>query len=164
MSSPLPRELFELLREHALVRGHNRSFQDGEPQGTLLMFAEASLCLLTLERFLRVVLGTEATDHDTLPNLLEKATSARLAKLKLNADDRARAIKEIGHVRNTLLHGNYEQAAAAAGVGSVSEFFGKIFASEIEALHCITADLIEQVDPATAAWMRGVPPHRFVPA
>ena len=65
-------------------------------------------------------------------------------------------------MRNTLQHGNYEQAAKQAGLASVTEYFQKIFASEVETLFRVLADLIDQVDPKMAKTMLGVPPRRFV--
>ena len=73
--------------------------------------AGIALTCLALERFLRIILGSEATDADTLHNLLEKATCQRLNLLTLPCDDRQDGIRRIVAVRNTLLHGNYEQAA-----------------------------------------------------
>lgn len=115
----------------------------------MLLFAEAALVLIVLERFLRVILASEATEDDTLPNLLEKATSARLCMLKLPAADRAQAIREIKNVRNTILHGNYEQAARQAGCSSVTDYFKRQFAPEIERLFQITDHLMAQIDPST---------------
>ena len=62
----IPRDLYELLREHSLVRSHNASFGPTDSQETLLMFAEAALILVAFERFLRIVLGEEATEKDTI--------------------------------------------------------------------------------------------------
>src|SRR5260370_582409 len=129
------RELQHLVRELTLVHNHNLTFKSAAPQDTLLMFAEGALVLITLERFLRVVLRSDVTDEDTLPNLLEKTTSARLPLLRLPAPDRARAIKEIKDVRNTILHGNYEQAARQAGCASVADYFKEQFTPEVEKLY-----------------------------
>jgi hypothetical protein len=108
-----------------------------------------------------VTLGAEASDKDTLPNLLEKTTSARLHLLKLDAPKRELAIKQLTDVRNTSQHGNYEQAAAQANVASVAEYFGKVFAGEVEALYQVLADLIEQVDSSEAKAIRTFPPRRL---
>jgi hypothetical protein len=59
------------------------------------------------------------------------------------------AIKRISNVRNTMLHGNYEQAAREAGCSSVESYFGTVFASEIEAMTEIADGLMRQIDPAT---------------
>lgn len=141
------RELQELVRELVLLREHNLQFREGDPQDKLLMFAEAALVLIVLERFVRVVLGDDATDRDTLPGLLRKVVSKGL--LRLPWDDQEEAIQRIRLVRNTLLHGNYEQAAREAGCGSVAEFFKTQFAGEVEALYNIVDDLMRQIDPAT---------------
>jgi hypothetical protein len=51
------RALQEMVRELLLVRDHNLQFKEGDPQRTLLMFAETGLVFMVLEHFLRVVLG-----------------------------------------------------------------------------------------------------------
>ncbi len=68
-----------------------------------------------------MVLGSQATDKDTLSNLLEKATSERLGLLVLRARDRQALIKGLKDVRNTILHGNYEQAARQNGCATIRE-------------------------------------------
>jgi hypothetical protein len=143
------REFQELVRELTLVRSHNLKFKQGDSQESFLGFAECALVLVTLERFLRMILETEAKEKDTLPNLLQKATSQRFALLNLPAHDRDRAITEITNVRNTLLHGNYEQAAQQAGCASVADYFKGPFLSEVEAVYQLTNALVAQIDPAT---------------
>lgn len=142
------REFQELVREHSLLRRHNRAFKDGETQDSLLLFAEAALVLVVLERFLRMILGP-AGDEQTLHNLLEQATGARHRLLVLPGSDRDDAIRRITGVRNTLLHGNYEQAARESGCASVSEYFRTTFAAEVEALYEIANRLVAQIDPDT---------------
>lgn len=134
-----------------LLREHNLSIKDGESQQRLLLFAEAAIVLMALERFLRILPGVGATDSDTLPNLLEKATSQSRKVLSLPAADREDAIRRIKSVRNTILHGNFEQAARGAGLNSKEEYFKKQFASEVEALYEITDGLVRQIDPATGS-------------
>ena len=94
--------------------------------------------LVCLERFVRIVLGTEAGENDTLHTLLEKATGKRLALLTLPFDDQQDGIKKICAVRNTILHGNYEQAAKQAGCASVPEYFKTQFAGELESMFKIS--------------------------
>lgn len=144
------REFQELVRELVLVRKHNLSFKVGDPQDSLLMFAEAALVLTAMERFLRIILRAEATDGDTLPNLLEKATSQRLDLVRFHvATDRADAIRRIKDVRNTLLHGNYEQAAMQAGCSGTAEYFQTQFAPEIEVLYNLLDGMVKQIDEET---------------
>lgn len=140
-------EIQELVRELAVVRQHNLAFKEGDPQDALLLFAEAALVLIALERFVRAVLGADATDRDTLPNLLEKAVARDL--LRVPWDDQQDGIRRIKDVRNTLLHGNYEQAATQAGCSSTTEFFKTVFASEVEVTFKILDNLMSQIDPAT---------------
>jgi hypothetical protein len=143
------REFQELARELILVRQHNLKFKEGDSQQDILLFSEAALVLIALERFLRMILGVEASDKYTLPNLLEKATSARLALLKLPAPDRQQAILEVTNVRNTMLHGNYEQAAQQAGCASVADYFKNQFTPEVERLYQVTNMLVTQIDQDT---------------
>lgn len=140
------REIQEPVRELAVVRNHNLQFKDGDPQDTLLLFAEAALVLVTLERFVRAVLGAHATDRDTLPNLLQKAVKHRL--LQVPWDDQQDGISRITTVRNALLHGNYEQSAQQESC-SVEEFFKRKFAGEVEATSKILDHMMAQIDPAT---------------
>jgi len=129
------RDFFELLRERELLRNHNKKFKEGDPQDGLLMLAEGAITLITLERFLRILPGVEAAERDTLPNLLERTTSAARNVLILDADNRAEAIKKIASVRNTILHGNFEQAAKEASVSGAKEYFKNQYIAEVEAIY-----------------------------
>lgn len=68
------------MRELGLLRAHNLRFKEGDPQERLLLFAEAALVFLVLERFVRAILG-DAKDSETLFNLLERAVSRNLLTL-----------------------------------------------------------------------------------
>ena len=144
------RELQELVRELFLIRNHNLAFKPGEPLDKILLFAEAALVLIAMERFLRIILPGEATDADTLPNLLEKATSKRIDLIRFHAStDRADAIRRIKDVRNSLLHGNYEQAARQAGCANTLEYFQEQFTPEVEKLCQILDGMMKQIDVET---------------
>src|SRR5712692_5647388 len=67
------RALQELARELTLLRAHNLQFKEGDPQDKILMFAEAALVCLTLEHFVRVVLGDDAAEREPW-----RSTSMRL--------------------------------------------------------------------------------------
>lgn len=144
------REFQELVRELLFVRAWNLKFKAGDPQDKMLMFAEAALVLTAMERFLRIILVGHATDQDTLPNLLEKATSKRLNLIRFHpSTDCADAIRRIKNVRNTLLHGNYEQAAKQANCSNTAEYFQKQFAPEIERLYHLLDGMVKQIDIET---------------
>lgn len=143
------REMQEIARELDVLRRHNLQFQEGDSQETLLMIAEAAVICLAMERFLRIILVGEATEADTLPNLLEKATSKRLNLIKLINPDRNEGIRAIVRVRNTLLHGNYEQAAREAGCADRNEYFKTKFASHTETMFRLLDHFMEQIDPET---------------
>jgi hypothetical protein len=144
------RDLQELFRELRWLREHNHAVANEVPQRNLLFFSEACLVLLSLERFLRILPGVNPTDKDTLPTLLEKATSKRLEILRLPAKDRKDAIRRIKNVRNTILHANFEQAAKEAGCKNVGDYFrSSQFAGEVETLFKLLENLLNQVDPET---------------
>lgn len=65
--------LNRLCREYAALRDFNET-RGHNP--TALMAAEVLTGLVCLELFLRVILREQATETDTIANLLEKATSA----------------------------------------------------------------------------------------
>jgi hypothetical protein len=67
-----------LARELMLIREHNKRFKEGDPQDTLMLHAEAGLVCMALEHFVRVLLGPDALDKDTMKNLLEKAVKQQL--------------------------------------------------------------------------------------
>lgn len=151
------RELQELVRELELLRKNNLPIKEGEPQDKLLLFAEAALVCLVLERFVRAVLGAEAKNEDTLHNLLEKAAGNRLSLIRLPGNEQKDAVKRICAVRNTLLHGNYEQAAHESGCASVGEYFKTQFAAEVERLYEITNFIVNQIDPVTGQPKQALP-------
>lgn len=141
------RDLQELVRELAILRTHNLREAEKQTQGGLLLFAEAALTCITLERFLRILPGVAATDTDTFPTLLEKAVAYKILSIpRENVDKFKRAVKDI---RNQLLHANFEQAAKANHHNSVEEYFKTDFAAEIEFVFKFTNKLFSQVDPNT---------------
>lgn len=140
------KDLQHIVRELCLLRKHNKSFKEGDPQDTLLLFAEASLTILCLERFLRIIPEIKASEVDTLYNLLERALSKNILNLKTQDKE---YFKKIVNVRNSILHGNFEQCARDYNLSSVEEYFKTQFASEIETLFLITDDLFKQIDPNT---------------
>lgn len=135
----------EICREIEIVRKHNLEFKKGDDLSDLLLFSEALLYLLALERFLRIVPQLEATDIDTLVNLLEKATSKRRGFIKIN--DR-KYIKIIKDVRNSIIHGNFEQAAQQEEV-SYKDYFKLKFAGQVEELFGILNSIVCLIDPDT---------------
>jgi hypothetical protein len=141
------RPLQELARELDLLRRHNLQFKAGDPQHHLLLMAEAALTCLTMEHFVRIVVGDKAPAGATLHNLLEVAVARGL--LRVPWDDQQDGIRKICAVRNTLLHANYAQAAREAKCESVEAYFKGPFASEIERTFEITDYLMKQIDTET---------------
>jgi hypothetical protein len=149
------RAMVELARELDLLRKHNRKFKPGDPQGNLLVFAEAALVCLVLEHFVRVVVGTLAPAKTELFNLLQLAVSRGL--IRLPWDDQEDGIRKVCAVRNTLLHGNYAQAAREAGCPSVEDYFKSQFASEVEGLFKVTDYVMRQIDHMTGLPVKAAP-------
>lgn len=147
------RALQELVREYMVLREHNLQFKEGDDLRRLLLFSEAAVVIVIIEHFVRMVLGTRATDQDTLHNLLQKAVSDGL--LRLPWDDQQEGIRKVVAVRNTILHGNYAQAAAQAGCASVEDYFKRQFASEVEGMYRIAQYVTEQIDVRTGLPVAG---------
>ncbi len=131
------------------VRAHNLSFTADSLD--LFFFAEGMLVLLAFERFLRMILGADAGEKDTLPNLLEKATSKERNLIVIPGRmDRDETIRAIRRVRNVLMHGNYEQAAKESGLASKDEYFrtGR-YIKDVELLFKIMNRIVAQIDRDT---------------
>jgi hypothetical protein len=139
------RDVQELVREMIYLNTWNKRFKDGDPQDEMLLFAEAGVVLMTLERFVRIVVGVTPDDRRTLQTLLEQAVARGL--LKLPWDDQQDGIRKVCAIRNTILHGNFEQAAAGANQPDVRAFFKTQFAGEVETMMTIVDYLMKQIDP-----------------
>ena len=139
-------EIQHLVRELHLLRGNNLKFKDGDPQDGLLMFAEAAIVHLLLERFVRAILN-DAKDTESLYNLLQRAVSRGL--IRLPWEDQQDGIRKIVSVRNAMLHGNYEQAAQNAGCATVVEYFRTQATPEGERMYQVVDYLFKQIDPVT---------------
>lgn len=149
------RDFGELARELTLIEKHNLRFANDLPQDQLLLFAEAALVCIALERFLRMILGSTARDSDTMEVLLNKAISEKL--IVISAENPESAPRNIAKIRDTLLHGNYLQASRQLKLKSVEEYFRGPFIKEIHELHLLLDDLCNQIDPETGKpWKKAV--------
>jgi hypothetical protein len=159
------RDFTEIARELDIVRSHNDhkiAEEGGKWSPGCLLFAEGLLVLLTMERFLRIILGESAGESATLPNLLEMATSSRLNLLSLPLWwTRDQTINAIKNVRNALMHGNYEQAAKQSGNGVREDYFrsGTYFA-EVNTLFALLDGFCNQIDPESGKPRAPRPPWR----
>jgi hypothetical protein len=131
------------------LRDHNVSFNADSYE--LFFFAEGTLVLLALERFLRMILGAHASEKDTLQNLLESATSRKLDLIILPGRlNREETIRRIVRVRNALMHGNYEQAAKGVGLPSKDDYFRSgAYITDVNILYKITHRIVAQIDHGT---------------
>lgn len=134
------RDYQELTREHDLLRNHNKANPD---QSKLLLFAEGALIIIMLERFLRMLPDLKAQDSETLYPLFKRAVDEKIFAIS----DQHR--KDMLDIRNTILHGNFEQAAKQAKVASKEEYFKTQYASEIERFYQALHQLVDQIDPNT---------------
>ncbi len=141
------RDFQELAREHDILRKHNLAIGSNAPQDKLLLFAEGGVVIMSLERFLRMLPGVGGTDSDTLRKLLKKAVENQV--LNLPGDNADITIERVVSIRNTILHGNFEQAARQAGLQSKEEYFKKRYDLDIEELYKFTDNLVDQIDPDT---------------
>jgi hypothetical protein len=143
------REFQEMAKELDRIRRHNLKFTKYD--ASMLLMAEGALVLLAFERFMRMILGAEATKDDTLPNLLEKATSRRLDLIRLPGGlSRDQTIAAIVRMRNVLAHANYEQAAEEAGLQHKDEYFKSgMYLFQVETLFRIMNRIIKQIDRNT---------------
>jgi hypothetical protein len=141
------RELQELAREVVVLRRYNQTIRDS---GELwLVFAEGAVVLVTLERFLRAMLGDEAGPEDTLPNLLEMAMGDRLYLFDPPGGDAKHLVDLVTGVRNGLLHGDFEQLARRAGFATNAEYFASRFRNDLNVMFNILNTIMRQIDPST---------------
>lgn len=143
------RDFQEVVRELYVLRAWNKRFKEGDSQATLLLIAEAAIAGIAIERFLRAVLGVRATEKDTIYNLLQKATSGDPPLLVLPWNTQGNGCREISNVRNTLLHGNFEQAAQQAKCTSVQHYIKTQFAGEADRMFVVLDELALQFDTNT---------------
>lgn len=156
------RELEEIFRELQIVRERNLELTKlhGKWVPGYLAFAEGLLVLLGLERFLRVILGSEATMADTLPGLVKKATSTPLDLVTLPPWwPRDQTIAAMKNVRNAVVHGNFEQAALQSGCESREDYFRTgTYINEVDTLRRILDGFCSQIDPETGKPRNPRPP------
>jgi Mg2+ and Co2+ transporter CorA len=133
-------ELQHIVRELLQVRAHNRrAALRPETRGSLMHFSEASLVMLSFERFARVVM--RKTDEKVNPfNLLQLARKHGVLSL---TDEQ---IKAVNDVRNALLHGHYEQFATAEGVSVEQLFRSSKFIGAVETLTHLLDRLMREID------------------
>lgn len=140
----------EMARELSVLLKHNTEMARAQRQTEIIVFAQAALVLVAFESFLRVLLEGVATDDHTLPNLLQMA----LAKKRRLFDPPAGMSRKdmesaVVDFRNSLLHGNVQQAAKRAGCGSLPEYLTGPFAAETARVYDILSAVIAQIDPNT---------------
>jgi hypothetical protein len=140
------RALQELARELSTLRAYNKAKAAKKDFSHLLMFAEGALTCLTLEHFVRVVVA-QALDGANLFSLLEFAVARGL--IQLPWADQKEGIKKVCAVRNTLLHGNFKQAAQEAKCASIQEYFQNQYAGEVEQMFNIADHVMKQIDIST---------------
>jgi hypothetical protein len=143
------REFQRIALELKRIRSHNMTFKADSYD--MFFMAEGTLVVLALERFMRIILGADADERDTMQNLLEKALSPKRNLIALPGGlTREQMREQIVEVRNFLMHGNYEQAAKKAGLSSKDDFFmSSKYIKSVERLYRITNRICVQIDPET---------------
>lgn len=142
--------LTELLRELHILREHNHQFTNENPRTRTesLMLSEGAVTYLTLEHFVRIVVANAGgPTGQPLRPMLEWAVARGVFTLPW--EDQQDGIRRVCSARNTLQHGNFEQAAQEAGCSTVREWFGTQYASEMEVIYRTVRDLLRQIDPST---------------
>jgi hypothetical protein len=131
------------------LRDHNVSFPGDSSD--LFFFAEGTMVLLGIERFLRMILGADARQEHTLHNLLEMVTSSKRNLIVLPGGlQRDAMIRAIVKVRNVIMHGNYEQAAKESGLASKDDYFrSSRYIKDVELLYRLLNRMAAQIDPDT---------------
>jgi len=140
----------EMGRELQIIAQRNAAMQAAHKYTEILVFAEASLVMLAFEHFLRVLLKDEAQDHHTLPPLLKMALEPDRGLLDpptgMSIVDTVKLVKEF---RNSLMHGNIQQASTRAGCATVLEYLAGPFGTETKQVFDILSALLGQIDPET---------------
>lgn len=140
----------EMGRELQIIGRHNAEMYAAHRNTEILVFAEASLVMLAFEHFLRGLLKDEALDTHTLPPLLRMALKPDRGLLAppagMSIDDTVKVVREF---RNSLMHGNIQQAATRAGSASVLEYLAGPFAAETKQVFDVFNALLDQIDPET---------------
>lgn len=146
-----------MLEELNLLRSHNKTFKEGDSQSNILLFSEALLTLTCLERFLRILPDVESNaknclkkkktskSEPTLPDLLDSTLQLKLLNFQ-NPDLIKKAITDI---RNSIIHGNFEQCAKRIKLSSTDEYFKTVFINDIEESYNFLCFLLKQIDPMT---------------
>jgi hypothetical protein len=142
------RELQQIARELSEVRKVNLYAPANDPARRPM--SEGLLTLLALERFLRIVLGSRATRKDTLRPLLRMVMEPPLNIRLPGHLDPDGTIKLVTDVRNTLMHGNFEEAADRVGATHKDDYFiSSAHVRELEMLYKVTNRIMAQIDPDT---------------
>jgi hypothetical protein len=121
------------------LRNHNLRFESTTPQDTILLFAEGALSIVMVEATCRKALSNAglAEADGGFDEVLEQAVLGIPKLLQIPVPDDTAGVKKMIEVRNSILHGNYEQAAENAGCKDVNQYFKTMYASEIEGMYQI---------------------------
>lgn len=138
-----PRLVLTPLKELVSLNQHNKTYEPGDPQDGLMMFAEGALCMVLVEAAARRWVGDGVLAADA--RFREVLKSAAESGLRIPFDDPEDGIERLAAVRNTLVHGNFEQAARQAGGRDVPRYFGEQYAAEIERMYGVCLDFVMQV-------------------
>ena len=137
------KEFQHIVRELTHIRESNLKIKEGEPQNNLYLFAEASLVLLALERFLRIMPILKSKPDDTFRKLLQKIHKKNITPL-INED----SIILICDIRNAITHGIFEKRAKKLNY-SKDQYFKIYFIKDIEFIYQILDKIVNKINPTT---------------
>ncbi|MBX3269802.1 MAG: hypothetical protein KF729_06055 [Sandaracinaceae bacterium] len=138
-----PKVVLTPIEELISLNRHNKTYGPHDPQDGLLMFAEGALCMTLIEAAARRWVGDGVLPADAKFRPVLKAAAA--SGLRIPFDDADDGITKLCAVKNTLVHGNFEQAARGAGGRDVATYFKEQYAGEIERMYRVCLHFLTQV-------------------
>lgn len=138
-----PRVVLTPLEELISLNRHNKTYEAGDPQDGLLLFAEGALCMTLVEAAARQWVGDGALREGA--GFREVLKEASELGLRIPFDDPDDGIARLASVKNTIVHANFEQAAWEASGRDVAAYFKEQYAAEIEAMYKVCLDFLRQV-------------------
>ncbi len=130
----------------AALRDHNLRFGPDDSQDYLLLQTEGALSMVLVEAMARKALRLlpESDGPEKFRDVVEQAVFGAPKRLTIFLEDELSAIDRMCRIRNTILHGNYEQAAREAGCQDVPHYFKTAFTPDVEWMFQIYRSFLRQ--------------------
>jgi hypothetical protein len=144
-------ELQYLIQDCRTLRLFNNAQAAAGTNKNCMLFAEAAVLCVALERFLRIIPVMLATDSDTIYNLLDRALTKNNPIFKPIHTDHNNLVRVINDIRNGIMHGNFEKLAKfyidKKLIQNTDDYFYKAyFTQDIQIIYDAFILLIQQVD------------------